>query len=267
MKSLLNLILIVLILTFTFPVFAAEVNSVLIISIDALHPAAMGPYTTPHMNGVMTQGVFTLDGRSTAPPLTLLSHAAMFSGRGPEQGGRKHNNWRPGEPVIKGETIFDFAKSNGFSTGFFYSKEKLGYLVTDAVDRHELDPDFSIENGLDFFMNSYEKTFCFLHVSGLDRSGPVDGWMSEGYMEELLFIDQSIAPLINLVISKGNYLIFITSDHAGHGRVHGSDHPDDAKLPLVMVSDVADLRQYQGASYQVTQLKAILETCIPYLFK
>lgn len=91
--------------------------------------------------------------------------------------------------------------------------------------------------------------------------------MSQGYMEEVFYIDQAIAPLIRMVMSKGGYLLMITSDHAGHGKVHGSDHPDDAKLPLVMVSDVADLTQFQGVSYHVTQLKSILEICMPSFSK
>ena len=65
-----------------------------------------------------------------------------------------------------------------------------------------------------------------------------------------------------MVKSKGNYLIIITSDHAGHETIHGSDHPDDAKLPLIMVSDIINLTKYQGIQYHVTQLKAILESVL-----
>ncbi len=88
--------------------------------------------------------------------------------------------------------------------------------------------------------------------------------MSDGYMEELFFIDDSIAPLTELVISKKRYLIVITSDHAGHQTIHGSNHPDDAKLPLVMVSDIADLKQYQNIKYHVIQLKPILKKILGF---
>lgn len=109
-----------------------------------------------------------------------------------------------------------------------------------------------------FFKSHEQKQFCFLHICGLDRTWPVEGWLSPGYMEELFFIDKSMAPLIEMVKSKGSYLIIITSDHAGHGTVHGSDHPDDSKLPLIMVSDVINLTKYQGIQYNVTHLKPIL---------
>mgnify|MGYP002642486565 CR=1 FL=1 len=81
-------------------------------------------------------------------------------------------------------------------------------------------------------------------------------------MEELFYIDDAIAPLVRLVESRGSYLIIITSDHAGHGTIHGSDHPDDAMLPLVLASDILDLKTYQDIKYNVTELKSILETLL-----
>ena len=71
--------------------FVKEVQIVLIISIDALHPKAIDPKTSANIQQLLEQGVYTLDGFSTNPPLTLLSHAAMFSGIGPEKGGRADN--------------------------------------------------------------------------------------------------------------------------------------------------------------------------------
>jgi len=215
---------------------AGEIESVLIISIDALHPDALGEKTSKTVHSVMKKGVFSLNGKSTSPPLTLLSHAAMFSGIDPNDGGRKDNSWQPGQKQINHETIFDDAKVKNYSTGFFYSKEKLGFLYSDAVDLYQLDTDFSVENAITFFKKPGRKKFCFLHISGLDRTGPVEGWLSKGYMEELFFIDESLSSLVELITSKKGYLLIITSDHAGHGTIHGSNHPDDARLPLVMVS-------------------------------
>jgi rhodanese-related sulfurtransferase len=243
--------------------FANELKNILIISIDALHPKALIK-TSSNLQQLMEQGVYTLDGFSTKPPLTLVSHAAMFSGIGPEKGGRQDNEWHPGQPGIKGETIFNIAKSQGYSTGFFYSKEKLGFLANQAVDQQKLDKDFSVENAIAFFKTADKKCFSFLHISGLDRTGSIEGWLSPGYMEELFFIDESIAPLIEMVKSKGSYLIIVTSDHAGHGTIHGSNHPDDTKLPLIMVSDVINLTKYQGIKYQVTQLKPTIESVFPF---
>jgi len=241
---------------------AGEIKSVLIISIDALHPDALGENTSKTIHSVMKRGVFTRKGQSTSPPLTLLSHAAMFSGIDPNDGGRKDNSWQLGQKQISHETIFNDAKSKNFSTGFFYSKNKLGFLLSDSIEQHQQDPDFSVENAIAFFKKPDRKKFCFLHVSGLDITGPVEGWLSKGYMEELFFIDKNLSSLVELITSKKGFLLIITSDHAGHGTIHGSDHPEDAKLPLVMLSDIADLKQYQGMNYHVTNLKSMLKNIL-----
>jgi len=241
--------------------FARFLENILIISIDALHPKALGPKASTNIHALMDKGTYTLDGSSTTPPLTLLSHTAMFTGLGPGESGKTDNGWQPGQDRVKPETIFTLGKSLGFSTGFFYSKEKLGFLVNGAIDHHKLSNGFSVEHAMEFFKEP-GKNFCFLHISGLDQAGPTEGWMSAGYMEELFYIDESIAPLIKMIENKENYLLIVTSDHAGHRLIHGSDHPEDAMLPLVLVSDIVNLKSYQDMKYKVTQLKSILETIV-----
>jgi predicted AlkP superfamily pyrophosphatase or phosphodiesterase len=236
---------------------AAPLQNVVIISIDALHPAALNAETTPTIHREMRQGAYTLDGQSTNPPLTLISHTAMFTGLGSDKSGKLDNQWQPGEPTIARRTIFNSAKQKGFQTGFYYSKHKLGYLVNEAVDVYR----WSREDAIDLaeaFVRTPGRHFVFLHVSGLDFVGPEHGWLSAEYMEELSFIDEYLTPLIRLVKEQKNYLIIITSDHAGHGKIHGSQHPDDFRLPFIIHSDRMKFESVRNSEYFVTDLKAIL---------
>lgn len=237
---------------------AAFLKNVIIISIDALHPAALGPKTTPTIYEVMTEGTYTLEGRSTNPPKTLISHSAMFTGVGPDKGGLVSNQWQPGEPTINRPTIFDSAKEKGFLTGYFYSKQKLGYLVNRAVDIHKWSPEDAVYQA-ELGVTKPGKHFVFLHVSGLDQIGPEYGWLSQEYLEELSYIDDYLTPLIQSLVEQKNYLLIITSDHAGHGRVHGSGHPEDFRLPFVIQSDRMLFEDIRKTKYVVTDLKGILE--------
>ena len=236
---------------------AASLKNVIIISIDALHPAALNAGTTPTIYGEMRQGAFTLEGQSTNPPLTLISHAAMFTGLGPDKSGKADNQWQPGEPTIERRTIFNSAKQNGFQTGFYYSKQKLGYLVNEAVDVYRWSRDDAIDSA-EAFVRKPGRHFVFLHVSGLDFVGPEHGWLSKEYMEELSYIDEYLTPLIRLVKEQKNFVIIVTSDHSGHGKIHGSQHPDDFRLPFVIHSDRMKFGSIQNSKYDVTDLKDIL---------
>lgn len=237
---------------------ANALQNTLIISIDALHPEALRAGDLPTLQRVMRQGAYTMAGQSTAPPLTLIAHTAMFTGLPPNASGKQDNLWQPGEPTVNLPTIFSHAKSAGYRTGYFYSKQKLGYLVNEAVD----DAQWSKDNAIDLaeaFMDGPGRHFVFLHVSGLDQVGPEFGWLSPEYLEELSYIDDALSALITKIEKQKHFVIIITSDHAGHGHIHGSRHPEDYRLPLVIYADGMDFSAYQDVAYTVTDLKEILD--------
>ncbi len=234
-----------------------QLNNVIIISIDALHPDALRQAKIPTLSKLMQSGAYTLDGRSTEPPKTLIAHTAMFTGMAPGENGKVDNDWITGEATVQKPTIFDSAQRNGFKTGYFYSKEKLGYLVNNAVDVHEWSRDSAIDSA-GIFIKTPGRHFVFLHVSGLDQVGPESGWLSPAYIEELSYIDDYLSSLIELISVDKNYLIIVTSDHAGHGKIHGSHHPEDYRLPLVVCSDAVPINQYQNISFSVFDLKKML---------
>lgn len=237
---------------------ADALQNVLIISIDALHPEALRAGKVPTIQRAMRHGAYTLEGQSTDPPLTLIAHTAMFTGVSPDASGKQDNHWQPGDPTVSHPTVFNRAKRRGYRTGYFYSKQKLGHLVNDAVDTHEWSKDNAIDLA-EAFLSGPGRHFVFLHVSGLDQVGPEYGWLSPEYLEELFYIDDALSPLIEKIEKQKRFLIIITSDHAGHGRIHGSRHPEDYRLPLVIYADEMAFGAYQDVDYTVTDLPKILE--------
>jgi predicted AlkP superfamily pyrophosphatase or phosphodiesterase len=231
--------------------------TVLVVSIDALHPDTLLGGTMPNVRRTMERGQFTLLGRSTKPPKTLIAHTAMVTGLPPERNGKTDNAWAEGWPTVKVRTVFHVAKDAGYRTAFFYSKEKLGYLVNPAVDAHALAPDDGVSRARRFFAKE-APAFVFLHVSGLEFVGMDSGWLSAEYLAEARSIDAALGPLIEEVTGRGNFLVVITSDHAGHGIEHGTDHPDDARLPLVLHSDGRRFPEVQDKPFEITGLVPIL---------
>ncbi len=198
-KSKLVVMAFAIIFLFGAAVQSGGLKNVVIISIDALHPDALNKTPVPTLQKLMKSGAYTLDGRSTNPPKTLISHTAMFTGMKPAENGKTDNSWKPGQARIDKTTIFNDARSHGFRTGYFYSKKKLGYLVNDAVDMHE----WSLDDAIDLaeaFIKTPGRHFVFLHVSGLDFVGPEYGWLSPEYMEELSYIVR--VPVTNYTIGE-----------------------------------------------------------------
>lgn len=244
-------------LLFAVPEFARDFDSVLIVSIDALHPDALSEKTSPTLHALMRPGRYTREGRSVDPPKTLIAHTAMMTGLAPEENGKTDNDWKPGMPPMSRSTLFDDAKRHGYRTAFYYAKPKLGYLVSKAVDEHALARDDGIDRARAFFGKDGRR-FAVLHVSGLEDAGTHYGWLSPEYIDELSYIDMALAPLFEVVSQRGAYLIVVTSDHAGHGRLHGTSHADDFKIPLIIASD-RDLPPLPSGTFLITGLRDIVQ--------
>jgi predicted AlkP superfamily pyrophosphatase or phosphodiesterase len=239
------------------PSLARDIETVLIVSIDALHPAALSQKTSPSLHRLMSSGRYTLQGQSVTPPLTLIAHTAMMTGLTPAQSGKQDNDWKPGLPQVKQATLFDVAKKLGYRTAYFYGKTKLGYLINASVDEHALARDEGVDRAQAFFRGAGAR-FVFLHVSGLDVAGAESGWLSSTYLDELTYIDSSLSSLLADVAKRGRYLIVVTSDHAGHAREHGTDHPDDFKLPVIIASDRV-LPPVAAGQFHLIKLKGLVE--------
>jgi predicted AlkP superfamily pyrophosphatase or phosphodiesterase len=237
-------------------VLAQAADTVLVVSLDALHPDALSAKTTPTLHALMQPGRFTLQGHSVEPPKTLIAHTAMLTGLPPEQNGKRDNEWQPGEPRVAQPTFFNDARKAGYRTAYYYSKPKLGYLVNAAVGAHGLEPHAGIER-LRAFFRGEGKRFAFLHVSGLEWAGGESGWLSPDYLDELTQIDAALAPLFAEVSKRGRYAIVVTSDHAGHDTLHGTDHPEDYKLPLILAGNVK-LPPLPPGEWSVTGLRSLV---------
>ena len=229
----------------------------LIVSIDALHPAALSEATTPTLHALMRRGHYTLAGQSVDPPKTLIAHTAMMTGLSPEQSGKQDNDWKTGEPRVAKPTLFDDARLRGYRTAFYYAKSKLGYLVSSAVDEHGLTADAGIDRTRTFFREGGRR-MAFLHVSGLEGAGTESGWLSPEYFEELADIDMALAPLLAEVRKRGTYAIVVTSDHAGHQRQHGTRHPEDFKLPLIVASNLDRVPRLPAGTWHLTGLRELV---------
>jgi len=261
-SAMMNMGILCLGLIIAMPALAGEVETVLIVSIDALHPDALSEKNSPTLYALMRSGRYTLAGKSTDPPKTLIAHTAMMTGLTPEESGKRDNDWKPGMPQVARESLFDDARQRGFRTAFFYAKQKLGYLLSAAVDEHALARDEGIGLARAFFSKDGRR-FVFLHLSGLEDAGTDSGWLSPEYLEELREIDLALAPLLNDAGKRGAYLIAVTSDHAGHDRLHGTSHPDDFRRPLIMVAD-RGLPPLAAGAFHITGLRDIIKQIVGY---
>lgn len=64
----------------------------------------------------------------------------------------------------------------------YYTKQKLGFLVNEAIDTSIFGKDDSIHIATAIVEKENSPFFMFLHTSGLDILGQEEGWMSKEYL-------------------------------------------------------------------------------------
>jgi len=242
-------------------VFCSEpvYKTVLLISIDALHPDAVNSENCPNICALAAKGFHSPLALSSEPPKTLIAHTSMLTGLTPAINGKTDNNWSDGDETVKADTIFRFAKNNGYKTFSIYSKKKLGYLNNAYVDSNIYAGDNAVDKAVSV-LDTVQQQFVFLHISGLDYVGPKYGWMSGEYVEELTFIDEELAALFKKVLFGGSSLVIVTSDHAGHEKIHGSDHTEDYKRPIIVYSSKQKIIDMPKAALKIENLRSYIES-------
>jgi predicted AlkP superfamily pyrophosphatase or phosphodiesterase len=209
---------------------------VLILSIDGLRPDAILLAPMPNLMALMQDGAYSLTAQTTHPSATLPAHVSMLSGQCPQKHGVDWNDYIPENGFAQVTDVFDLAHVAGMKTVMFVGKEKLRQ-VTESTDVFEYinDRDLVITERL---IENFPTDFglMFVHFPTADWMGHVYGWLSGEQLSVLFRADQALGNLLAELDAHGirdETLIIVTSDHGGHGTIHGTRLPEDMTIPWI----------------------------------
>jgi len=240
--------------------------NVLVISLDTTRADRLGCYgydgaETPTLDALAAGGI-RFDDAVTAVPVTLPSHATIFTGLDPPRHGVRHN----GEYCLEAdsETLAELLRSNGYETAAFVSA-----FVLDA--RFGLDQGFDLyddevgvatsSSAAAFAKPIYERSagavtdrairwftsrnrsrpfFCWVHYfdphTPYTPPPPFAGrFRDRAYDGEIAYMDAQIGRLLNVLKTArfaGNTLIIAVADH-GEGL---GDHGEATHAKLIYES-------------------------------
>jgi arylsulfatase A-like enzyme len=212
---------------------------VLILSLDGLRPDALDPVRTPTILALAQSGAFTMTAQTVHPSATLPAHGSMLSGYDVAQHGLTWNDYIPENGFILTPTLFSLAHDAGLHTEMVVSKEKLVQIATPGtVDEFTYVPggDYAVaEQAGTAIADGFD--VLFVHFPGPDTAGHEAGWMSPIYLGTVAHTDEAVRRTLAALDSSGlreGTLIVLTSDHGGHGELHGSSLPEDMTVPWIV---------------------------------
>lgn len=212
---------------------------VLLILVDGMRPDAL--VNIRQVEELKKKAAWTMDAQTVYPSATLPCHMSLFLSVEPSRHGTTTNTFAPQVRPIDG--LFEVLHSQGRMNAMFYSWEPLrdvsrpGKLFYSQFCRagrlSHTDTLTLLCDGALQYIHEGNPDFTFLYLFSPDSLGHGEGWMSEGYMESVQDCWNHIEHVLDNL--PEDYTVFITADHGGHDRNHGSDLPEDMTIPLFAI--------------------------------
>ena len=212
------------------------VHHVVIMSFDGVRADAARMVIPPSM---LAQAAYTWTARTILPSSTLPAHTSMLTGVPPSVHGVRINpNFPRGH--IRISTVFSVVTESGGRAAAFVAKPKLLYLIRPGTAaRAEFVP-YPKNDSVDVareaarYLAVNQPHLLFIHVADPDDQGHRYGWMSPPYLAAVRRIPETVGVILDVLRRMGRLddsLVIVTSDHGGHGRIHGSARPEDVIIP------------------------------------
>lgn len=208
----------------------------LLILSDGMRPDALDK--NPVAQYLKEHGAYCMDARTVMPSVTLPCHMSLFHSVDPSRHGITTNTYVPQVRPVSG--LFEQLSAAKKKCAMFYNWAELRDLcrpgnlcrsvfVSGDTYGYEAACRECSERAKAALKNS-DIDFAFLYLGWPDEAGHAHGWMGEEYMRALNACCDMTGELIRELGEE--YVIFYTADHGGHGRSHGTEQPEDMRIPI-----------------------------------
>ena len=214
---------------------------VLLILVDGMRSDSLSGIET--VKKYMGKCAYTLGARTVMPSVTLPCHMSLFHSVDPSRHGTTTNTYAPQVRPIK--SLCNLLASAGKKCAFFYNWEQLrdlsrpggltySYFAGGKAHGYDVSNNMLTTEAIDY-LSSHDIDFTFLYLGEVDEVGHKFGWMSAEYLDS---VKRSFDEIDRIISTLGDeYTVFITADHGGHDRTHGTELDEDMTIPVFALGE------------------------------
>lgn len=228
-------------------------KKVLLVLVDGLRPDSIPMCGNDYLLKLAEKGRSTMSAITVDPSVTLPCHFSLFCSTTPERHGIESNDWHPMVRPI--DSLFDVVSDFRGVAASFYNWEQLrdlskpgslayNFYISESVyeNTDRILTDDAIE-----YVRERKPDFAFLYLGETDEWGHGYGWNSPEYLKSVANASECIKDIVESLSDE--YTVFVTADHGGHGRGHGTQMPEDITIPLIAVGkDFTPGDKFENAS-------------------
>jgi predicted AlkP superfamily pyrophosphatase or phosphodiesterase len=223
-------------------------RKIVLILVDGMRPDGLTQADTPTLKKLMAGGAYTLGAQSVLPSWTLPCITSLILGVEPLTHGTLTNNFGSNSWEVPG--LIDLLHNAGYKTASFTNWEQLRDLsrpgaldmsvCINTAESHSLptgESDRTLISISCMALRQQPLDFVFLYLGSVDTAGHMYGWMSPEYIQAIENADLCVRHF--LAELPEDTAVFITADHGGIGKSHGSDSQEELTIPfLIFAGDV-----------------------------
>ncbi len=224
-----------------------QINYVVIITVDGLRPDALDLADTPTLDYLRSIGAYTSNAITVQPSATLIAHASLLSGMGPDKHGIYWNLYNPDLGKVKEPTLLTEAHNANLRTAMIPGKFKLEQLyiphplgIFDGTPEIDTSTDIQVRDRAISIIQSPDglPSILFIHFPEVDVVGHNVGWLSPLQLTTIQQVDARIGEVVAALEGMGyfdNTLLILTADHGGNGTGHFDVIPENFTIPWLAV--------------------------------
>lgn len=210
----------------------------LVILVDGMRPDAIE--NLPRLQRLLTESSYTMAATTVMPSVTLPCHMSLFHSVEPSRHGTTTNLYAPQVRPVRG--LCEVLANAGKKNAFFYNWEELrdlsrpgsmqfSYFCKGSSMGYDKANNMVTKAAIEY-LTDHDTDFAFLYLGYVDEAGHRCGWMSDAYMDAIHNSWDNIEKVLEVL--PDDYTVFITADHGGHDRIHGTELKEDMTIPLII---------------------------------
>jgi hypothetical protein len=202
-----------------------------VIGLDGAMGSAVQAAATPCIDALLANGVTTYSAQTVAPSSSFPAWGAMFHGVAPEQ--HQIDDRHPCPDSTPWPSFMELARRTwpDCQLASFSCWEPINtHIIERSAACHLVSlPDPELVRAAAAYIRTQDPRILFMQLDFIDAAGHKYGYGSHPYLEQITQHDALVGQVVDAIRDAGmleESLVLLVSDHGGHERSHGSQHPD-----------------------------------------
>jgi len=219
----------------------------LFIGIDGLRGDGIPDSETPHMDGLIEAGTWTLEASTQLQAQTVSGPGwtSMLTGVDADKHGITENG---GWDLIDRSypTLIGRAHTLGFSTATAVHWIPIQMMIIElgVTDESVLGTDEAVTDGMAHLLAAGDFDVHFAALDDVDHAGHSTGFSTDNpdYVAAVEMADSQVGQMLQAIADRPtrdqeSWVVLITADHGGSGTSHGPQDADNQTIPLLIWGD------------------------------